>query len=54
MTVQEFYDWALKNNCWDYEIKLEHGSMSGWEWSDNITEENIEISEKEETIILGF
>ena len=24
MTVQEFYDWALKNGYWDYEIVLEH------------------------------
>ena len=60
MTVQEFYDWALKNGYCDYEIVLEHENESPyamilgesnliWKY---LTDEEICVEEENEIINL--
>lgn len=44
MTVREFYDWAKRNDCLDYDVEIQHRDSGGYyNGTDDLRESEIEI-----------
>ena len=45
MTVREFFDWAKRNNCLDYEVEIQYRDSGGCYYgTDDLRESEIEIN----------
>lgn len=53
MTIEELYNWAIDNNCKNYEIEIQYRDDGGcYAGTDSLDEADIEIVENTETVIL--
>ena len=44
MTVREFYEWAKRNDCLDFEVEIQHRDDGGYySGTDELRESEIEI-----------
>ena len=53
MTIEELYNWAIDNNCENYQVEIQYRDDGGfYTGTDNLDETYIEIVEEEEIVVL--
>ena len=52
MTIKELYEWAVKNNCENYEVEIQYRDSGGYySGTDELAECDIEIDDNGVVII---
>lgn len=53
MTPKELYEWAVKNGCEDYNIKIEWGDEYSYGWSE-VSKVGLIVTESDKTITIDI